>query len=153
MTLAEAGVPVRVYGRDWSGAWQDRLRTWRWRTPGLPSGRDLGRADAYGVMAASAATLNIHGDQDGFTIRTFETAGVGGVQLVDRTEVSRYYEPGVEVEVFDGADGSDGIVEVTRRLLADPARAARMREAARRRTLAEHTLTHRAAQLTELWPV
>ena len=29
-------------------------------------------------MAASAATLNLHGDQDGFTMRTFEAAASGG---------------------------------------------------------------------------
>ena len=75
--LAAAQVPVRAYGRDWSGHPLDRLRTWRLRQPALPHGRDLPRADAYGVMAGARATLNVHGDQDGFTMRTFEACGVG----------------------------------------------------------------------------
>ncbi|PKW27082.1 CgeB family protein [Phycicoccus duodecadis] len=146
--LAAAGVPVRAYGRDWSGHPVDRLRTWRVRTPALPAGRDLGRPDTYGVMAAATAALNIHADQDGFTMRTFEACGVGALQLVDRADVGRHYEPGVEVAVFADADEA---VALAHRAAADPAWAEGLRRAGRARTLAEHTFAHRAAALEALW--
>ncbi len=146
--LATAGIPVRAHGRDWSGHPVDRLRTWRVGGPTLPHGRDLTRSAAYGVMAGARATLNVHGDQDGFTMRTFEACGVGAVQLVDRADVSRHYEPDTEVAVFDGVDEA---VELARRAAADPAWAAALRRAGAARTRAEHTFTHRARALESLW--
>lgn len=142
------GIPVRAYGRDWSGHPVDRLRTWRVGTPAIPAERDLPRAAAYDVMAASAATLNLHGEQDGFTMRTFEAAGVGGVQLIDRTDVGDLYEPGTEVLPWAG---EDELVELCRRALADPAWSDAVRSAARARTLAEHTFDHRVAVLEDAW--
>ena len=44
-------------------------------------------------MAGARANVNIHGDQDGFTMRTFETCGVGALQLVDRADVCRRLRP------------------------------------------------------------
>lgn len=146
--LAAAGTPVRAFGRDWSHALPDRVRTWGAERPDLPAGRDLARAAAYATMRDSLATLNVHGDQDGFTMRTFEAAGVGAVQLVDRTDVSQYYEPGSEVITFTGPDE---LVEQVQRLKSDYAAAASIRDAARSRTLAEHTLAHRTAQLAQGW--
>ena len=146
--LRSAGVPVRGYGRDWSGHPVDRLRTWRLATPDVPAGRDLDRGAAYGVMAGARAALNVHGDQDGFTMRTFEACGVGALQLLDRADVGAYYDPGTEVAVFADADEAVGLAQ---RAAADPAWATRLREAGRRRTLAEHTVTHRVRDLEDLW--
>lgn len=146
--LHAAGIPVRAYGRDWSGHVVDRARTWRLRTSALPCGRDLPRDEAYAVMAAASASLNIHGDQDGFTMRTFEVPGIGGLELVDRTDVSAFYEPGREVLVFDTAAEA---IDLSRRALADPTWARRIREAGRARTLAEHTFDHRVTFLERLW--
>ncbi len=143
-----AGVPVRTYGRDWSGHWFDRARTWRWDSPGVPAGRDLPLAEGYALMAGAPATLNVHGDQDGFTMRTFEAAGVGAVQLVDRTEVDQFYDPGAEVAVFGSAEE---LVELARRAIADDRWGDRLRASARRRTLAEHTFTHRARAMEATW--
>lgn len=148
VNLHMAGVPVRAYGRDWSHDLRDRLRTWGTARPAVPTGRDLSRADAYAVMAASAATLNIHGNQDGFTMRTFEASGVGGVQLCDRPDVAHYLEPGVEVLTFNDTEDAAGIY---RRLKADLQWADRIREAGRHRVLSEHTLVHRARTLETLW--
>ncbi|NHA68782.1 CgeB family protein [Phycicoccus flavus] len=147
-SLADAGLPVRAHGRDWSEHPVDRARTWRLGTPGLPAGRDLARPDAYGVMAAATATLNIHGDQDGFTMRTFEACGVGAVQLVDRADVARHYEPGTEVAVFSGADEAR---DLARRAHTDRPWADALRRAGRARTLAEHTFDVRARSLEALW--
>ncbi|MDT0183419.1 glycosyltransferase [Microbacterium sp. ARD31] len=147
-TLHDHDLPVRAYGRDWSGHPYDRLRTWRLTTPGLPAERDVTRAEAYDVMASSAGTLNLHGDQDGFTMRTFEASGVGGVQLIDRADVSGLYEPGTEVLTWTHPEE---LVDLCRRALSDPAWTDAIREAARARTLAEHTFDHRAAALEDSW--
>ncbi|MCS6711623.1 glycosyltransferase [Brachybacterium sp. EF45031] len=146
--IAAAGLPVRAYGRSWSHDLRDRARTWGSARPAIPAGRDLPRAAAYGVMAASRATLNIHRDQDGFTMRTFEACGVGAVQLIDRQDVAMHYEPGEELLVFESPEEA---VDHVRRLERDASLAARLREAGRRRTLAEHTLVHRARTLADLW--
>lgn len=146
--LVDLGIPVRAYGRDWSRHPFDRLRTWRLRTPSVAHGRDLDRADAYGVMAGARATLNIHGDQDGFTMRTFEACGVGAVQLIDRADVTAFYDPGVEVAVFDGAQEA---ADLTLRAARDPQWADGLRAAGQARTLAEHTFDHRIEALEQLW--
>ena len=146
--LVAAGVPVQAYGRDWSGHPLDRLRTWRLRRPAVPGHRDVSRAAAYGIMAGAAAALNTHSDQDGFTMRTFESAGVGALQLVDRADVAAVYQPGVECAVFTS---EPELVELALRALADPQWARRLGAAARARTLAEHTFEHRARALEELW--
>lgn len=146
--LRDADVPVRAYGRDWSSHPVDRLRTWRIGTPDLPAGRDLARSAAYDVMAASAATLNLHGDQDGFTMRTFEAAGVGGVELLDRDDTEGLYEAGTEVLTWTTPEE---LVELCRRVVADAAWADGIRRAGRARTLAEHTFDHRVAVLEGAW--
>jgi spore maturation protein CgeB len=146
--LVAAGVPVRAYGRDWSGHPVDRLRTWSVRRPGVPASRDLDRAAAYRVLAESAATLNLHGDQDGFTMRTFEAAGVGGLQLIDRTDVTGLYDDGVELVGFTSPDE---LVDLCRRARVDAEWAQGIRAAARARTLAEHTFDQRVAVLEDAW--
>lgn len=146
--LGDAGVPVRAYGRDWSRRPRDVVRSRHWRSAGVPAGSTLDRADAYGVMAGSEATLNIHGMQDGFTMRTFEACGVGAVQLVDRPDVAHYFEPGREVLVFTS---EDELVELAVRVVADPAWARGIAEAGRARALAEHTLDHRMETLEAWW--
>lgn len=146
--LHERGVPVRAYGRDWSSHPVDRLRTWRVGTPDLPAERDVSRARAYDVMTASAATLNLHGDQDGFTMRTFEAAGVGAVELIDREDVDDLYEPGTEVLTWSSGEE---LVDLCRRVQADPDWTAGIRRVARARTLADHTFDRRVAVLEDLW--
>lgn len=146
--LQAAGIPVRAFGRGWSNHPIDRVRTWRLHGQGVPNGRDLPRSAAYAVMRDSVATLNLHGDQDGFTMRTFEAAGVGAIELVDRAEVATLYEPGREVLVFDSADE---LLELCRRALSDRAAMVKLRVQARARTLAEHTFVHRARQIAAWW--
>ncbi len=146
--LHEAGVPVRTYGRDWSHHPVDRLRTWGWHRPGLPAERDIDRDQAYAVMAASAATVNMHTDQDGFAMRTFEACGSGAVQLIDRPDLAGLYDDGVEVVTWSTLEQ---LVELCERSRVDRAWADGLREAGRRRTLAEHTFDHRVAVVEELW--
>lgn len=146
--LAAAGVPVRAYGRDWSHHPVDRLRTWQWRRPALDAGRDVPLPEAWGIMAGSTATVNMHHDQDGFTMRTFEACGVGAVQLLDRPDVTEFYEPDREVAVFTSAEEA---IDLCRRAATDTAWASALGERARRRTLAEHTFDHRMREVEQWW--
>lgn len=146
--LAAAGVPVKAYGRDWSRRLSDVLRSRHWRGAGISSGRNLTRDEAYGVMAGSEATLNIHGRQGGFTMRTFEACGVGAVQLVDRCDVEHYFAPDEEVLVFTNQAELD---ELAARVVGDPLWARTVAARGQRRALAEHTFVHRMETLQEWW--
>lgn len=146
--LHRRAVPVRAFGRDWSRHPVDRLRTWSISRPDVPAERDVPMHEAYGIMGGSLASLNIHNAQDGFTMRTFEICGTGGLQLIDRGDVGSLYEPGVEVLTFDGIDE---LVDLCRRADRDREWRDRIATAGRRRTIAEHTYAHRAAQLVPLW--
>lgn len=146
--LAKAGVPHLAVGRAWSRHPIDRARTWEWARPPVTSTRDIDRLEGYALTAGAPAAINIHGDQDGFTMKTFEVPGVGGVQLVDRDDVSEFYEPGREVLVFHNADE---LIDLSQRLIADDRWGDRIREAGRARTLAEHTFEHRARVVMTLW--
>lgn len=147
--LADAGEPVKAYGREWSRHPWDVLRTRQWRSAGVPAHRDIDRSTYYGVMAGSVATLNIHGDgHDGLSMRTYEAPGVGALQLVDRPDVAQHYDVGTETLVFRS---DDELVELVRRARRDPVWASGIREAGRRRTLAEHTLVHRMRKVRAAW--
>lgn len=141
--LVGQGLEVRAYGRDWSHHPVDRIRTLTWHRPSIPWGRDLPRDRAVLAMARAAVALSPH-EQGGLTMRTFEAAGSGSLQAVDRSDVAAAYEPGAEVLVYGDASELADIVARARR---DPAWAARIRAAARRRTLAEHTFRHRCSTL------
>lgn len=142
--LHDSGENIRVYGREWSHDWRDRLRTWNRPRPHIPAHRDISRSDAYGVMKGSFAHINVHFNQDGFAMRTFEVPGVGGVQLIDRPDVARHYEVGKEVLVYESIPE---LTDLLGRLHAEPALVARIREAGKKRTLAEHTMIHRAEKM------
>lgn len=143
-TLRAHGIRTTAYGRDWSHHWWDRLRTLDPRRPDVNAGRELDRRAAYDVMSSASAALNIHGDQDGFTMRTFEACGVGGVQLIDRNDLQGLYDDGVELASYSS---SEELVEHCRRAKRDTAWAQSLRSAGRVRTLATHTFDHRAVIL------
>ncbi len=146
--LHDASIPVRAYGHDWSRRLQGRRRSRGRRRSGLPTGRALPRPTAYGIMSGAFGCLNIRGDQEGFTMRTFEAGGVGALQLIDRPDVSDYFEPDTEVAVFRTLEEC---AELSLRCFVDPQWADRLRDAARARTLAEHTFDHRVKALERLW--
>ncbi|MBV7411182.1 glycosyltransferase [Dermabacteraceae bacterium TAE3-ERU27] len=139
------GCDVKVYGRQWSRNPMDILRTGEYRSSGLEAEGDVARCEAYGIMSSSLATLNMHYNQDGFTMRTFEACGVGGVQIVDREDVSHYYDPNSEVLV---AKTAEQVAEALEILKKDRIKTDSLRAAAKRRTYAEHTLIHRMKALT-----
>lgn len=146
--LHAQGLPVHAWGRDFSPHPVDRLRTFSWDRPAFPASREVPLERAYQLHSEGAAAIAIHGLQNGHAMRTFEIPGMGGVQLVDREDVSRYYEVGTEVALWRGLDE---LTELSRRALADRTWGDRMREAGRARTLAEHTFDHRLEEVDALW--
>lgn len=146
--LAGAELPVLAVGRSWSKHPFDRLRTWEWQRPDVRSMRDVPRGIGYAMTAGAPAALNIHFDQDGFTMKTFEAPGVGGVQLIDRPDVVDFYDPDTEVLVYQS---QEELVELAQRCIRNDRWGDRIREAGQRRTLAEHTFVHRAREVEQLW--
>lgn len=146
--LAEAGLPVHAWGRDFSRHPMDRLRTFSWSRPPLRASREVPLERAYQIHAEGAAAVAIHGLQAGHAMRTFEIPGMGGLQLIDREDVDQFYDVGTEVAVWRSPEELE---ELARRALADPAWGEGMREAGRRRTLAEHTFDHRIVEADALW--
>lgn len=144
MQLHRSGLPVVAYGREWSPRWRDRVRCWQLRRPDVPGRPDVERSKALGIFEGAAAGINIHGDQDGFNIRTFEVPGSGGLQLIDRRDVGEVYEPGTEVVPFAS---DEELVDFAERAFHDRAWSRRIREAGQARTLANHTFNHRVREL------
>ncbi len=147
--LASNGLPVAAYGREWSRHPWDVVRTGNYRSSGLASHRDLSRPDYYAVMAGGLATLNVHGQEhDGLSMRTFEAPGVGALSLVDRPDVAEHYDVGRETLVFTS---DEELLDHLARAQREPVWAASVRDAGRRRTLSEHTLVHRMAEVARRW--
>ncbi|MFI7484335.1 glycosyltransferase [Kocuria sp. M1R5S2] len=146
--LHRQGVPVRVYGRQWSHHPFDRLRTWELTRPDLPAERDVPLHEAYTVQARAAAAVNIHGLQAGHAMRSFEVPGMNGLQIVDRADIEEFYDVGTEVLRYGSPEE---LAELSRRALRDTAWAEGIRAAGRRRTLAEHTFAHRVRGMEAMW--
>ncbi len=144
VAATRADLTVHAYGRDWSRRPIDRARSLTWYRPQIAASGDVDREQAAGIMSEAVSVLNVHGDQDGFTMRTFEACGVGGLQLIDRDDVAEVYEPDREILVFHD---STELIELVQRAKREPAWADEIRRAGRRRTLADHTFKVRCAEL------
>lgn len=143
-----AGVPTIVYGKEWSRHPWDVITSKRFKNTTIPSKRDLSRADYYGVMAGSIATLNLHGTHRGFNMRTFESPGVGGLQIIDRTDIEQFYAPGKEVLTFSTIEE---IIDLFNKASKDVAWANNIRNRGKKRTLNQHTFVHRMRKVEDLW--
>lgn len=126
-----------------------RARTFSWRRPSFRTSREVPLERAYQLHADGAAGIAIHGLQNGHAMRTFEIPGTGGVQLVDREDVSRYDDIGTEVALWRDLDE---LAELGRLALTDRARGESLRAAGRARTLAKHTFDHRIQEVDSPWP-
>ena len=108
-------------------------------------------ADHNAFNSTHMAVLNVSRDsmaRYGFSpaTRVFEAAGAAACLITDAWEgIELFLSPGREVLV---AASGDEVAEHVAKL--DPASARRIGSAALRRMLAEHTYTHRAAQLEAL---
>lgn len=148
LSLKDAGLSVRAYGRGWSHHPFDRLRTWELKRPHLPAERDIPLHEAYWVQAAAAASLNVHGLQAGLAMRTFEVPGMNGLQLIDRPDVAEFYEIGKEVLLYQS---TEELIELCQHIIADPRWSDSIRAAGLKRSQAEHTFFHRAQSMDALW--
>ena len=81
-------------------------------------------------------------------MRTFEIPGMAGVQLIDRSDVSEFYDIGTEVLTYAS---TEELLEHAHRLQRDQRWAQEIGRRGRQRTLAEHTFDHRVADLEDLW--
>jgi spore maturation protein CgeB len=101
-----------------------------------------------GLYASHLASLNIRNEfnvLNGLNQRNFDPySSATPVVTDDQGDLVRCFEPGKEVLVYRNADELNGLYN---RLLGDPAQAARIGEAGRRRVMAEHTFAHRLATL------
>jgi spore maturation protein CgeB len=110
--------------------------------------RHVAPAEHPAFFCSSPLTLNItRRDMADFgwcpSGRLFEAAACGAAVISDRWEgLDAFFEPGREILVAD--DGADVLAALSRRDIPQIA------EAARRRTLAEHTSDHRAGELLRM---
>ncbi|MEM7306328.1 MAG: glycosyltransferase [Planctomycetota bacterium] len=129
LTLARAGIEVRVFGNGW-----ERLDE---RHPGLRVERRPVYGDDY-VRAVCATDVNLgflrRANRDQHTDRSVEIPACGGFLLAERSdEHSALFKEGREAEFF----ASDGeLVEKVRRYLDEPERRANVAAAGRARCLA-----------------
>ena len=123
-----------------------------WESKSMPDNvRHVGHVytrDHNAFNCSPRAVININREsmaRYGFSppTRVFEAAGAGACLITDAWKgVDFFLKPGEEVLVVESGDD---VVEVLAGL--DAERAREIGEAARRRVLAEHTYTHRAAQV------
>jgi len=83
--------------------------------------------------------------EHGANLRTFEVPAAGAVLLTQHSrDLDALYEPGHEVLSYTS---SEQLVDTYQRATADPQPLATIAAAGLKRTLAQHTFTHRAAAL------
>jgi hypothetical protein len=140
--LCLAGADIRVYGNYFP------LHPLCWRFPGRfrPSVAVDGMASIYDRHLAS---INIHARvvKGGTNMRTFECAGYGIPQIVERLPgLESLFSPGEDLLTFATPDELLGQMA---RLAADSKLARSLAVSAARRVLAEHTYFHRAKRLLD----
>lgn len=138
---------LRVWGSDWEGAVDLERVVQR-------GGARVDTEDAVRVFNATDVSLNLHSstyhddvDPNGDFVnpRTFELAGCGAFQVVDRRRLlGELFAEGEELAV---ASSVAEMRELALHYLARPAERATLAQRARRRALAEHTYEHRMRAL------
>ncbi len=129
---------------------------WSSRTAGLPKvreayqGRGLFGEEYKQAVAAAAGNINLLREQNlteqSHNMRTFEVPGYGGVLITQRTtEQSEFFEEDKEILCFDSVEE---LATKTRFLIGHPDVAARMKLAARERSVKSgYSYRHRASEL------
>jgi spore maturation protein CgeB len=137
----------KIWGSDWGGA--DALARVIQRR-----GARIDTEESVRIFNASTINLNLHSSTyldgvdprgDFVNPRTFELAGAGAFQIVDRrTLLAPCFEAGRELAV---ATSVDEMRDMTEHYLAHPDERRAMTERARARALAEHTYERRMQDL------
>jgi spore maturation protein CgeB len=138
-------LPGRRFLLGGSG-WDDKAAP-----PNVRKAGHVGTTDHNAFNCSPLAVLNVTREdmvRTGFSpaTRVFEAAGAGACLITDAWEgVDQFLAPGEEVLVArDGHDVAELLASLT------PARAAAIGKAARRRVLADHTYSRRAAEVDAL---
>lgn len=132
---------VRLWGIGWDAS--PALRG-RFRTEPV---HGLKKTRIYGAAAVSLNLQSEHYQRDGLTCRPFEVAACGGFCLTEaRRDLSRYFEPGVEMVAFEGIDDLKRKVAY---YLAHEDERGQIAARARARALREHTYDHRVRQVLD----
>jgi len=134
--LMERGVPLRLYGGSLP----------RWSHPAIKAfgvGPYIAKEEKSRLFGKALACLNSTQIVEGNSLncRAFEISGAGGLHLMEyRPIIPECFEPGKEVLTFESMEELLGHVERARQFPVDMQR---IRDAAAKRALAEHTYRHR----------
>ena len=132
--------PLKLWGGGWTAADDPMVRA--------IAGPPVFGNEKLLVYAASSLSLNHHhpmNDIVGVNTRTFELAASGACQVVDaKDELSPLFKPGDELLVYRDLGELRRLLD---HFLARPEEARAIGENARRRALAEHTLSHRVDEM------
>lgn len=156
--LREAGLDVQRWGTGWDVRFADRVIA-RLPVIGASGGRDrlerirartrCSQESMLEIFEQSRLNLNLveasQGGEPQIKGRTFEVPACGGFLLDGRTEgIEEYFEPGVEIALYDDAED---MVAQAKHYLGHEAERARVAAAGHRRTHAEHTYRARFAAI------
>jgi glycosyltransferase involved in cell wall biosynthesis len=104
--------------------------------------------EMFRLLAAARLVVHHEVGTSPASLRLYEATGVGAALVTNRVEdLSSRFEPGAEILVYDHPKEA---VELVRTLLADEALAARVGSAGQQRTLRDHTVEVRAAELDRI---
>lgn len=139
--------PLKIWGTEWNLATPLGARV-------VNANRRLAPEEYVKIFSASRINLNLHSSLtypgvdpvgDFLNPRVFEIAACGGFQLVDEREyLPEMYDVGREIVTYRSLDDLRGKID---HYLKSPDERSAIAEAGMRRTLAEHTFTHRMARL------
>jgi spore maturation protein CgeB len=145
-----------------SGIWWDRLKNYRLLSPKIDLNKWMGAEETACFYVGTKIVINMHRATDDATFnfnsrligavspnpRTFEIAGCGTLQLTDvRSDLSRFYTPGEEIVTYSSAEELKHKIEHYLRH-EDERRAIALN--ALRRTMQEHTCSHRVAAMLRI---
>ncbi len=130
---------LKLWGNDWPKSWSNRLQE---------SGRRVSTEETALIYSSSDISLNIHSAVNGNVLeygdfvnpRTFEIAGCGGFQIVNRQAPLQHLFNDSELCIVDNE------AELQRAILHfrdNPSARKKIAEASRERVLREHTYVHR----------
>lgn len=105
-------------------------------------------SDMFALLGSSLAAVHHTIETSTTALRHFEATGMGAALVTNSIEgLDEVFEVGTEVLAYRDRDEA---LEMVRWIIDDPAGAARIGDAGRRRTLEDHSVSARAAQLASI---
>jgi spore maturation protein CgeB len=134
--LIQEGIPLDLYGGRLP-RWTDK------KIESLHSRKFVVREEKSKVFGEGLAVLNstAMSEFDSVNCRAFEAAGCGALQIMEyRSAIESCFEPGKEILLYKSFGE---LIELLARAEKYPQEMKKIREAAARRAIAEHTYRHR----------